>query len=104
MVIYMPKVITLDNIEVHDARIERRTEDEDTGEVDEEGKPVIVHVPRWRITVNYMMTNADNVKLRSTKVFHLPDQQADIEAFLAPFVRALKTETDIDKGEDWAGK
>ncbi len=97
----MPKVITLDNVVVENIQLSRKRFTWDTGEVDEESNPIMDTELRWSLTINHTMSGG-GARHGGTKTFVLTQQQRNqVKGFIKPFIVELKTEIDIQDGEDW---
>lgn len=81
----MAKTIILDKVQVPNVQLSRKEGD-------------------WLLAINYIMTGQAEAKRHGgTKIFELDaQQQTQVRNFLKPFVSALKTEIDIQAGEEWA--
>jgi len=87
----MPKTIVLDKVVIENVQLFRASV-----QVEDETQTV------WKLGINYTMTGEDNQHHGGTKIFDLTEgQQSNVKSFLKPFVVQLKTELDIQTGEDW---
>ena len=99
----MPKIITLDRIVVDNVRLYRRSILVDSGEVNPDGEPIMIPEKEWALAVSYSMLGTDVRHIGGNKVFHLDEQQQNqVKKFMKPFVASVKTEIDIQDGEEWA--
>ncbi len=99
----MPKVITLDRIVVDDVRLYRRNILVDSGEVNPDDTSIMVSAKEWALTVSYSMFGTDIGHIGGSKTFRLDGQQQNqVRNFMRPFVASVKSEIDIQDGEEWA--
>lgn len=99
----MPYVETLDKIKVDSMEVFRRQVWMDTGEVDEEGNPIMAYTEKWALRVKYLMFNDQVGRKRGERVFGLTDpNENSIKGFMKQFVSQIKADVDITDGEEWA--
>jgi len=87
----MPKTIVLDKMAIENVQLFRGSI-----QIGEETQIV------WKVWINYTMTGEGETRHGGTKIFDLTEgQQSNVKSFLKPFVVQLKTELDIQTGEEW---
>ncbi len=99
----MPHTITFNKMRVRCTEVFRRMVEVPTGELDDEGLPIMTHEEQWALRIKFIMRNDDGDRKGKEKIFSLnSNQESGIKNFMKPFVRQIKTDFDIAEGEDWS--
>lgn len=93
---YATRVIELTKFQVENIQIFKVNVEVDSGEVDEEGQPIMVNERRWGLAVNYTLLNDAGNTLGENKIFLLDKTQRNkVKNFLKEFINEIKAEDGI---------
>jgi len=102
----MAKTITLDKFKIENVQIHRRTVKADSGEIDSVGNAILIDKKEWALSINYTMLGTQlegEITQGAKRTFALTEEQQDkLKLLLKPYVKELKTDIDIQDGEEWA--
>lgn len=99
----MPYIVNLNKVSVDSMEVFRRQVQVDTGEVDGDGEPIMTHIEEWALRVKYLMFNDLAGRKRGERIFSLDDAHENaIKGFMKQFVSQIKSDIDIQIGEEWA--
>ncbi len=101
----MPYKVEYNKITVRSTEVFQRMVEVPTGELDDDGLPIMTHEAQWALRIKFIMRNDDGDRKGKEKIFSLSGpQESGIKNFMKPFIQQIKTDLDIAEGENWSNE